>query len=476
MVASMPGMVTVGSAPRAAADRDAASRLLGVDGLRVIEVQDRPGAGVSVLVETDADSAQVCPGCRTRATQPHGWVLTQPRDLRRGADVIALVWRKQRWKCTNRGCRRATFTESVPAVGPRKRLTGRLREHAAHLVGQVGATVSAAAAECGLSWPTAHAAFTAHADQLLAAAMTPVRVLGIDETRRGRPRFRRDPDTGEYQLLADRWHTGFVDIEGGQGLLGQVEGRTADDTSYWLAQAGPAWRQGVEVVVIDMCTIYASAVRRMLPHAELAVDAFHVVQLATKMVGDVRRRVVRAKYGRRGRTGDIEYGIKNLLLRNLEHLRPDQYDKIERALADDPHGRQIKAAWIAKEKLRDVIRCRPSFTGHAATASTVRDKLGSFFSWCADHDDIPEIVTLAKTIDRWRDSLIAAVLLNVSNAKSEGLNRVLKLEARKAYGFRNPTNQRRRLRYATTNRPIRRTTRSRKRRARPAATPPPRPG
>jgi hypothetical protein len=37
----------------------------------------------------------------------------------------------------------------------------------------------------------------------------------------------------------------------------------------------------------------------MLPAA-----LFHVVQLAVKMTGDVRRRVVRGKYGRRGRSGD----------------------------------------------------------------------------------------------------------------------------------------------------------------------------
>jgi transposase len=49
-------------------------------------------------------------------------------------------------------------------------------------------------------------------------------------------------------------------------------------------------RDGVEIAAIDMCSIYASAVRRMLPGARLAVDLFHVVQLAVKMTGDVRRR------------------------------------------------------------------------------------------------------------------------------------------------------------------------------------------
>ncbi len=81
--------------------------------------------------------------------------------------------------------------------------------------------------------------------------------LGIDEHRRGRPRWGLDADTGEYLLLADRWPTCFFDLSGDQGLLGQVEGRTADDAAYWLARATPAWRDAVRVVAIDMCSIYA---------------------------------------------------------------------------------------------------------------------------------------------------------------------------------------------------------------------------
>ncbi len=46
-------------------------------------------------------------------------------------------------------------------------------------------------------------------------------------------------------LLADRWHTCFYHLSGGQGLLGQVEGWTADDAAYWLAQQPAAWRHAV---------------------------------------------------------------------------------------------------------------------------------------------------------------------------------------------------------------------------------------
>ncbi len=110
-----------------------------------------------------------------------------------------------------------------------------------------------------------------------------------------------------------------------QGLLGQVEGRTADDAAYWLARASPAWRDRIEVVAIGMCSIYASTIRRILPQAQIVVDLFHAVQLAVKVTGDVRRRAVREKYGRRGRSGDAEYGVKGPLVRNLEHLSPPSH-------------------------------------------------------------------------------------------------------------------------------------------------------
>jgi transposase len=301
-----------------------------------------------------------------------------------------------------------------------------------------------------MSWPVAHQAFADQADPVLARAAGLVAHLGIDEHRRGRPRWRADEDSGEYVLLAGRWHTCFFDLSGDQGLLGQVEGRTADDAAYWLAQAPPAWRDAIEVVAIDMCSIYASAVRRMLPAARLVVDLFHVVQLAVKMTGDVRRRVVRGKYGRRGRSGDAEYGIKGLLVRNLEHRRSGQFAKVMDTLGNDPAGQEILAAWIAKEKLRDVLNLRAAVARSTPCERDVRGRLFRFYDWCASNDDIPELVTLARTISRWQDNIVAAVLTGVTNARSESLNRIAKLEARQAYSFRNPANQRRRVRMACT--------------------------
>jgi Transposase len=65
------------------------------------------------------------------------------------------------------------------------------------------------------------------------------------------------------------------------------------------------------------------------------------------------------------------------------------------------------------------------------------------------HDDIPELISLAKTISRWEDQIVCAVITGVTNA-SESLNRLAKLEARQACELRNPASQRRRVRIACT--------------------------
>jgi transposase len=355
---------------------------------------------------------------------------------------------KRRLECAEAGCPQGTFTEWAPQVPPRCAITRRLLEHAGSEVTERGITPAESARHNGISWPSAHGAFAEQADEILGGELA--QVPGIDEHWRGRPRWRKDTGTGETVQLADRWHTCFYDLSGNQGMLGQAEGRTADDASYWLAGATPAWRDAVQVVAIDMCTIYLSAVRRMLPGARVAVDLFHVVQLAVKTMHDVRRRAIREKYGRRGRAGDPEYGIKHLLEQNLESLSTEQFEKIITILDSDLEGQRIALAWIAKEKLRDALNLRARITGSVPCERQVRDRLFAFYDWCAQNEQATELTTLAATISRWEGQIVTAVITGVTNARSESLNRIAKLEARNAYGFRNPASQRRRVRVACT--------------------------
>src|SRR5207248_63726 len=133
---------------------------------------------------------------------------TRPRDLSFPV-ATRLLWRKRRWRCQQPACPRSSFTESVPEIPPRKRITSRLRAAAGHAVALAGRTVQQATVDTGLSWPVVHPAFLDHATATLPDEPQPVTPLGIDETRRGKPRFTLDTDTGMYEQTTDRWHTGF---------------------------------------------------------------------------------------------------------------------------------------------------------------------------------------------------------------------------------------------------------------------------
>ncbi|MFJ3143651.1 transposase [Streptomyces halstedii] len=75
-----------------------------------------------------------------------------------------------------------------------------------------------------------------------------------------------------------------------------------------------------------------------------------------------------------------------------------------------------------------------------------------FFARVTDHAHPPELVTLAETVEQWWDGIETYLTTGITNDASEGDNRLIKLEARNAFGFRNRANQRLRSRRATTRR------------------------
>ncbi|MEV6349780.1 transposase [Actinoplanes sp. NPDC051851] len=98
------------------------------------------------------------------------------------------------------------------------------------------------------------------------------RSLGIDEVRCGRPRWSFDEVTASWTTTVDRWHVGFVDLVGGQGLLAQVESRTSKAVTDCLTARPRTWREQVQAVAVDVCTVFKAAVREALPHALLVEE------------------------------------------------------------------------------------------------------------------------------------------------------------------------------------------------------------
>jgi transposase len=256
--------------------QDGTTILFGLPGVRVRHVE-RDDHGVRVVhVVTDDEAAAACPQCGVFSSAVRQRRTTRPRDLRYGEEQLLVRWHKVQYACREAQCPRKAFTEQISEVPAGARLTGRLRRDVARRIGE-GLAVSVAS-DGVMSWPIAHAAFVQHAKELLAEP-EPVRVLGIDETRRGRPRWTQDEDTKRWVKL-ERFETNFVDLSGPQGLLGQASGRRKTNVIDWLDARGQAWKNQVQIVAMDPCAAYRAAVQKALPDARVVADHFHLVALA----------------------------------------------------------------------------------------------------------------------------------------------------------------------------------------------------
>jgi hypothetical protein len=145
---------------------------------------------------------------------------------------------------------------------------------------------------------------------------------------------------------------------------------------------------------------------------------------------------------------DGEWDVRNLLRRNMEDLSHRRFARMWNTLVDlGQPGYDILAAYKAKELLRELL----ALARDDPSRHRIRQRLHAFYDWCAQAG-VPELHRLATTVARWWPAIETFIVTGITNAKSEGVNRVAKLVARNAFGLRNPVNQRLRVRLATTRR------------------------
>jgi len=111
----------------------------------------------------------------------------------------------------------------------------------------------------------------------------------------------------------------------------------------------------------------------------------------------------------------------------------------------DPSG-GLEKCWQAKELLRGLLRL--ARTG-GPDRSLIWQRLTAFYTHCAD-SEIAQLRRLAWTVNAWQPSIIEGIVTGISNGRTEGYNRIVKHVGRIAFGFRNTTNQKRRIRFACT--------------------------
>ncbi len=178
-------------------------------------------------------------------------------------------------------------------------------------------------------------------------------------------------------------------------------------------------------VSMDMGEGYAKSVRRHAPQAVICIDNYHVVQLATKALDEVRR-----EHWNTLRSLGDKHAAKAFkdarwsLLKNPADLTDRQADTLAALHAA---GGKVPRAWALKEMVRAIFA--PGLSEH--TVAELIDRLLARLS----RSRLKPFVRLGRTIRKHRDGILAARRLKLSNARAEALNNKAKLIVRRAYGF-----------------------------------------
>jgi transposase len=379
-----------------------------------------------LYVETGVDFVG-CPDCGTRAVG-HGRTTSVVRDLPISGRPTVLAFARRRWRCPEPGCARRTWSEHVDQITARVSITRRARARLAAMVNTEGMSIAAAAAEFGVGWHTANRSVAEFTDPVITdpCRLEGVTAIGVDEKR-----FLNA--TAEHRTI---FTTQVVDLDR-HLVLEVLEGRSRDVLGDWLAERGKGWCARIGLATLDPAAGYRAALVGHLANATLVVDHFHAVKLANQAIDDVRRRTQQASLGHRGRKTDPLYRARRVLLTGFERLSQDRIAwMFDMLAAGDPDG-EVAAAVLAKELLREVYA--------AVDEAHARRRLILFFQHCAEAE-VPELLRLARTIDRWAELVLAYFRTGrASNGRVENTHMLAEKIRRNAHGFTNHTNYRRRL-------------------------------
>lgn len=346
---------------------------------------------------------EVCPRCAQPSSSiyDHRYVTLKDEPMRRS--VITLRIKKRRYYCKQ--CRKP-FTEPIQGVMPGRRTTQRYREGL-----MLACTKYSSLKDVRKDYRCSSSLLYKVLYEQLGLKIKQIdypwpKMIGIDEhfvsRKHGYPEFM----------------TVFTDLKNHrvrECVLGKTKAGLLEKVAHIQG------RKNVEWVTIDMSDVYRGFALEQFPKAQIVADKFHVLRLFTHVLNRHRIDV----------TGDRRRNpVRKLLLRNRANLKYYERNALDAWLAEHPH---IKEAYEWKEHFHRLYRMK----GHARAEARLEKLLIAM-----KFSIIPEIKRLQRTLERWKDEILNYFKCRLTNAMTEGFNRVASLVKNRAFGYRNQNNYR----------------------------------
>lgn len=222
-----------------------------------------------------------------------------------------------------------------------------------------------------------------------------------------------------------RYLTVVVDHDSGR-LVWAAPGRDRKTVEKFLDLLGKERCARIELVSCDMAESIAGAVAERCPNAIRCVDPFHVIQLATDALDEIRREVWNQarRAGHKQAARELK-GARFALWKNAHRLTEGQQQKLAQI---QQTNKPLYRAYLISQQLREIYR---------VPFEEAIPLLDAWLAW-ARRCRLAPFVKLAKTITKQRDGIEAAIRHGLSNARIEQVNTQLRLITRRAYGFHTP--------------------------------------
>ncbi len=234
-------------------------------------------------------------------------------------------------------------------------------------------------------------------------SFTDIQRIGIDEkaSRRGHKYISLVVDLDSHKVIfATEGRDGSVLTEFAQAL-----------------EAGDGSRDAISMVTMDMSAAYISGVEKEFPQAQIIFDKFHVIQLASDAVDQVRRQEQKD-------VAELK-GSRYLFLKNPDSLTPKQQAQIQ-SLLHIPL--QTARAYGLRLQLQEFYE-----------NETTEEALKLWYSR-AIRSRLEPMKSVAKTIKRHWDGVLLGAMTRLTNAVLEGINSVIQAAKSRARGYRRVQN------------------------------------
>jgi transposase len=202
--------------------------------------------------------------------------------------------------------------------------------------------------------------------------------------------------------------------------VGKGKARETID-SFFNEQLSTYQKQQIQLASCDMCQTFINAIEHHCPNVTLILDRFHIVKALNDAVDEVR------KEQWRDATADQRKALKGLRWLLFKHSsnRSDEDSLVLKGLAKA--NRRIHRAWILKDEFEQlwnfmkIPEAKEFLKGWMTTALKSR---------------LQPIRQFVQTIRLHIDRIVPFVETHLTNAKAEGLNRIIKIVKNRASGFR----------------------------------------